>query len=302
MIWRCPGTTGPGTTGPDVALETIKAIRQRVVGRRVEVRDDIPVTPHSAPATGTCVAVHLTGHDSADLELANGHRIGFNLPAAGEPVKTGADIIGLKVEVMSGRCNRWIALLPNAPRSPADWARFTETPEGSRVVQIAARIADLAQTLTPEELGRQLRDHQHELGGLALALLAAAPPAWAQPEPQQERPGPSDEELAGIVDELVSLAKRAEVVGLALDRIAAAAEGEDRRSAALQAALDLPFLGGIGAVLRLPQARREDFLRVAFMFEPELQRRFRAIVDRVDGDLVLLAALRHCMPFSYEGL
>lgn len=162
--------------------DAIDRIRRRVVGRRITVYDDIRVVPHSAPDTGTCVAIHLTpDSDCADLEMANGNRFGFSLPADGESVMVGADIIGLKVDVLSGRSNRWIVLLPHAPRSAADWADFVATPEGARAVQIAERIARLAQTLSPEELGRQLRDHDAAaLGGLALALLAATPPAWAR--------------------------------------------------------------------------------------------------------------------------
>ncbi len=65
-----------------------------------------------------------------------------------------------------------------------DWTEFTATPAGARAERIADRVAELAQTLSPEELGRQLRDHDDAaLGGLALAMLAAAPPAWARPKP-----------------------------------------------------------------------------------------------------------------------
>lgn len=71
-----------------------------------------------------------------------------------------------------------------------EWQRerygFTSTPAGSRAGQLAARIAELAEGLTFEELGRQIASHDAAtLGRLACALLtqwfswrSGKRPAW----------------------------------------------------------------------------------------------------------------------------
>lgn len=91
--------------------EQVEELRKQLVGRKITVHSDIPMVPTSGPQTGVVVALHITEGEKIDIELARPYRReGVSLPLLGEKVRTGRNIIGLKVDVIAGRCDRWIEL------------------------------------------------------------------------------------------------------------------------------------------------------------------------------------------------
>lgn len=75
------------------------------------------------------------------------------------------------------------------PKAAEAWQleryNFSATPEGNEARYFARRVAELAETLTFEELGQQIRDHDEaSVGRLLCALLtvyawqSGRPPKW----------------------------------------------------------------------------------------------------------------------------
>ena len=92
-------------------LSSVDALRNRLVGQRVVIHSNINMYPPCSAHRGTVRAIHVTpDYDSFNIELSNGTRVGASFPTDGESVKAGANIIGLKVDVLAGRCDRWIEL------------------------------------------------------------------------------------------------------------------------------------------------------------------------------------------------
>jgi len=79
----------------------------------IAVEDNIPVNRKQSES-GRCIAVHIVpDYDSINLELDSGIRYGAAFPTMEEEAKTEErpGVINLKVEVLSGRCDRWITIL-----------------------------------------------------------------------------------------------------------------------------------------------------------------------------------------------
>lgn len=94
-------------------IEAVERLRSRVVGKQISVEDNIPVN-RKRPESGRCLAVHIVpDYDSINLELDNGIRYGAQFPTIQEAaeVEDRPGVISLKVEVLSGCCDRWITIL-----------------------------------------------------------------------------------------------------------------------------------------------------------------------------------------------
>jgi hypothetical protein len=91
--------------------QAVDDLRTLLVGRTVTIHSDINMYPRCKSCTGSVSAIYLTpDYDSFDISLGRGTRIGASFPKEGETAKTGDNIVGLKVDVMAGRCDRWIEL------------------------------------------------------------------------------------------------------------------------------------------------------------------------------------------------